>query len=38
MNVQAWTFVLVAFSFAIYIGVAIWSRARTTGDFLHSRG
>lgn len=33
MNVQAWTFVLVAFSFAIYIGVAIWSRARTTGDF-----
>ena len=33
MNVQAWTFVLVALSFAIYIGVAIWSRARSTGEF-----
>jgi cation/acetate symporter len=33
MNVQAWTFVLVTLSFAIYIGVAIWSRARSTGDF-----
>ncbi len=33
MNVQAWTFVLVALSFAIYIGVAIWSRARSTDDF-----
>ena len=33
MNVQAWTFVLVAASFAVYIGVAIWSRARSTGEF-----
>ena len=33
MNVQAWTFVMVALSFAIYIGVAIWARARSTGDF-----
>ena len=33
MNVQAWTFVMVGLSFAIYIGVAIWSRARSTGDF-----
>ena len=33
MNVQAWTFVMVAASFAVYIGVAIWSRARSTGDF-----
>ena len=33
MNVQAWTFVMVASSFALYIGVAIWSRARSTGDF-----
>jgi cation/acetate symporter len=33
MNVQAWTFVLVSLSFALYIGVAIWSRARSTGDF-----
>ncbi len=33
MNVQAWTFVLVGLSFALYIGVAIWSRARSTRDF-----
>ncbi len=33
MNVQAWTFVMVALSFALYIGVAIWSKARSTGDF-----
>jgi cation/acetate symporter len=33
MNVQAWTFIMVASSFALYIGVAIWSRARSTGDF-----
>ena len=33
MSVQAWTFVMVALSFALYIGVALWSKARTTGDF-----
>ena len=33
MNVQAWTFVMVAASFAVYIGVAMWARARSTGDF-----
>jgi cation/acetate symporter len=33
VNVQAWTFVLVAGSFALYIGVAVWARARSTGDF-----
>ncbi len=33
MNVGAWTFVMVAVSFALYIGVAIWSRARSTGEF-----
>ncbi|HUE76391.1 MAG TPA: sodium:solute symporter family protein, partial [Longimicrobiales bacterium] len=33
MNVQAWTFLLVALSFALYIGIAIWSRARSTRDF-----
>ena len=27
MSVQAWTFVMVGLSFALYIGVAIWSRA-----------
>ena len=33
MNVQAWTFTLVALSFALYIGVAVWSRASSTRDF-----
>ncbi len=33
MSVQAWTFLLVGASFALYIGIAIWSRASTTGDF-----
>ena len=33
MSVQGWTFTLVALSFALYIGVAVWSRANTTRDF-----
>ena len=33
MSVQAWTFVMVGLSFAVYIGVAIWSRASSTGEF-----
>jgi cation/acetate symporter len=33
VNVQAWTFVLVGLSFALYIGVALWSRAGSTKDF-----
>ena len=33
MNVQAWTFVMVAVSFALYIGIAVWSRAGSTKDF-----
>ena len=33
MTVQAWTFVLVAASFTLYIGIAVWSRARSTEDF-----
>ncbi len=33
MNVGAWTFIMVAVSFALYLGIAIWSRARSTGEF-----
>jgi cation/acetate symporter len=33
MNVQAWTFVMVGLSFALYIGIAVWSRAGSTKDF-----
>jgi cation/acetate symporter len=38
MNVSAWTFLLVAASFALYIGVAVWSRARSTGEFYVAGG
>ena len=33
MDVRLWTFVLVGLSFALYIGVAIWSRASSTKEF-----
>ena len=38
MNVQAWTFVLVGLSFALYIGVAVWSRAGSTREFYVAGG
>ncbi len=38
MEAQTWTFVLVGFSFALYIGVAIWSRAGSTGEFYVAGG
>ena len=38
MNVQAWTFALVGLSFALYIGIAIWSRAGSTKDFYVAGG
>ncbi len=33
MGVQGWTFLLVGLSFALYVGVAIRSRARSTREF-----
>src|SRR5699024_3839146 len=33
MGIQAWTYVLVGATFAIYIGIAIWSRVGSTSDF-----
>lgn len=33
MSVQLWTFIIVGITFAIYIGIAIWSKAGTTKDF-----
>ena len=33
MTVQAWTFTLVSLTFALYIGIAIWSRAHSTSEF-----
>ena len=38
MNVQAWTFTLVGLSFALYIGIAVWSRARSTREFYVAGG
>ena len=33
MSIQSWTYLLVSASFLLYIGIAIWSRVRTTSDF-----
>jgi cation/acetate symporter len=33
MDLKALTYLIVGASFALYIGIAIWSRARSTGDF-----
>lgn len=38
MDVQYWTFALVGITFAIYIGIAIWSRAGSTNDFYVAGG
>lgn len=38
MNVQTWTYVLVGLTFALYIGIAIWSRAGSTKDFYVAGG
>lgn len=38
MDVTAWTFVMVGLSFALYIGVAILSRAKSTGEFYIAGG
>ena len=33
MELQTLTYIFVGATFALYIGIAIWSRAATTGDF-----
>lgn len=33
LNVQSWTYILVGLTFALYIGIAIWSRASSTNEF-----
>ena len=33
MSILMWTWIIVGASFALYIGIAIWSKAKTTGDF-----
>ena len=38
MDVQSLTFIFVGATFALYIGIAIWSRAGTTDDFYVAGG
>ena len=38
MSVEALTYLFVAASFALYIGIAIWSRAGSTGEFYVAGG
>ncbi len=38
MTVQTWTFIMVGLSFVLYIGVAIRSRASSTGEFYVAGG
>ncbi|ASK35344.1 cation acetate symporter [Alcanivorax sp. N3-2A] len=38
MDVQLLTYIFVGVSFALYIGIAIWSRARSTKDFYVAGG
>ncbi|MXW72857.1 MAG: cation acetate symporter, partial [Chromatiales bacterium] len=33
MELQTLTYIVVGLSFALYIGIAFWSKAQTTGDF-----
>ena len=33
MGIQGWTFLIVGLTFALYIGIAIWSRVRDTAGF-----
>ena len=37
-DVQIWTYVLVALTFSLYIGIAIWSRAGSTKEFYVAGG
>ncbi|KJD34896.1 sodium:solute symporter [Tamlana sedimentorum] len=38
MDVQNWTYILVGITFALYIGIAIWSRAGSTKEFYVAGG
>lgn len=38
MTVQTWTFIIVGITFALYIAIAIWSRAGSTSEFYVAGG
>ena len=33
MSIQFWTFLIVGLTFALYIGIAVWTRVASTSDF-----
>ncbi len=33
MSILTWTYIIVGLSFSLYIGIAFWAKAKTTGDF-----
>ena len=38
MDIQAWTYIIVGTTFAIYIGIAFWARAGSTKEFYVASG
>ena len=38
MDVQTWTYIIVGLSFTLYIGIAIWSKAKSTSEFYVAGG
>jgi cation/acetate symporter len=38
MDVKTWTYIIVGITFALYIGIAIWSRAGSTKEFYVAGG
>ncbi len=38
MDIKIWTYILVGLTFALYIGIAIWSRAGSTKEFYVAGG
>ena len=38
MSIQTWTYILVGLTFSVYIGIAFWSRVRSTKEFYVAGG
>lgn len=38
MSIQVWTFIIVGITFALYIGIAVWTRVASTSDFYVAGG
>jgi cation/acetate symporter len=38
MDLKTWTYIIVGLSFALYIGIAIWSKAKSTSEFYVAGG